>query len=100
MKRAWKKIERLIAQNAEHRKGFRLASVQREFVLLQAGEEFQELVESPDDPYEMADLLGVLIHYAIKQGWTMEFLESLLIEKLGKRFTVASELEDKGNETK
>lgn len=87
MKKAWYKIKSLIHSNATHRKGFRLAEVKPPFILAQALEEFGELMESPDDPVEMADLLGVLIHYSIKQGWTLELLESYLIEKLDMRFS-------------
>ena len=90
MRRAWKKIESLIRANARHRKGFRLQEVEFPFVLDQAAEEFRELMAAPDDPQEMADLLGVLIHYSIKQGWTIEVLESYLIEKLNERFTKAT----------
>jgi hypothetical protein len=87
MKRAWRKIEALIKTNARHRRGFRLQDVELPFVLDQARGEFDELTDAPDDPSEMADLLGVLIHYSIKQGWTMEVLESYLIEKLNQRFS-------------
>lgn len=86
MRKAWNKVQSLIKANAQHRKGFRLQEVKLPFILSQAQFEFDELKEQPDDPTEMADLLGVLFHYSIKQGWTIEFLESLLIEKLDLRF--------------
>lgn len=82
----------MIAGNFRHRKGFRLKDVDLDFVLSQAVEEFQELRDSPDDPSEMADLFGVLIHYCIKQGWTPELIESLLVEKLNLRFTAGSRI--------
>ena len=87
MKKAWKKVQILISSNARHRKGFRLQEVQLPFVLSQAQAEMDELKDAPDDPEEMADLIGVLIHYSIKQGWTLELLEILLIEKLNVRFS-------------
>ena len=86
MKRAWRKVESLIRNNAQHRKGFRLQDVKPPFILEQAQGEFNELRDAPDDPTEMADLLGVLIHYSIKQGWTMELLESYMLEKFAIRF--------------
>jgi hypothetical protein len=87
VKRAFKKIKSLIDKNAQHRKGFRLQEVDLELVLQHARDELDELADAPDDPTEMADLFSVLIHYSIKQGWTVEFLESLLIEKLNSRFS-------------
>lgn len=87
MKRAWHKVEVLIRNNAQHRRGFRLQEIAIPFVLEQAQLEMNELQHAPDDPAEMADLIGVLIHYSIKQGWTPELLESLLIEKLNIRFS-------------
>lgn len=87
MKRAWKAIQRLVEKNAKHRKGFRLQEVTLPFILEQALAELKELQEQPDDPVEMADLLGVLLHYAVKQGWPIELLESYMLEKFKKRFT-------------
>lgn len=87
MRKVWSKIELLIKANALHSRGFRLGEVELPFVLSQAEDEFRELKDAPDDPSEMADLLGVLIHYSIKQGWTMEALESYLSEKLDLRFS-------------
>lgn len=87
MKRVWKKIERMIKANVKHkRKNFRLGDAGINTVLAHAIEEFKELSFAPDDPAEMADLLGILIHYCIKQGWTIEFVEAKIIEKLDLRF--------------
>jgi hypothetical protein len=89
---AWKKIERMFGEKWEHkRKGFTLGEVDLAFIRSHALEEFQELDKSPDNPYEMADLFGVLIHYCIKQKWPMKFLETLLIEKLNIRFRKSHE---------
>ena len=86
MKKSWKKIESMIKEGYVHRKGFILHEVKPPFILGQAIEEFRELIESPDDPWEMADLFGVLIHYCLKQNWSMELIESYLNEKLDLRF--------------
>lgn len=86
MKRAINKIKTLIERNAIHRKGFCLQDVTLPEVLVHAQEELQELAAAPDDPTEMADLLAILFHYSIQQGWTPEFLQSLIIEKLDLRF--------------
>ena len=89
MRAAWKKTEKLLKENARHRKGFRLQEVSLEFVLDQLRDELDELVAAKDDPTEMADILCIAFHYCIKQGWTIEFMQSLIIEKLNKRFTHA-----------
>jgi predicted house-cleaning noncanonical NTP pyrophosphatase (MazG superfamily) len=86
MKKAWAEIERLIAVNARHRKGFNIADAKPLFILAQANDELNELLESPANPDELADTLGVLFHYAIKKGWTMEFLEKLMLNKFKERF--------------
>lgn len=86
MKVAWGKIERMIRAGYVHRKGFSLADVAPPFILDQAADEFTELKNAPDDPQEMADLFGVLIHYCIKQGWTIDLIQRLLVEKLDLRF--------------
>lgn len=88
MLKAWEAVERLVAANAVHRRGFRLAEVGPAFVLFQAVEELAELQEAPDDPEELADLLGVLIHYAQKKGWSMALLEDMMLSKFRVRFRV------------
>ena len=88
MKKMWKKIERMIATGAVHRDGFKLDEVKLPFILEQARKELDELIKSPDDHIEMADLLAILIHYCIKQGWTMEVMESYMNEKLNVRFKI------------
>lgn len=84
---AWTEIERLIRVQAVHRKGFNLAEVRPPFIIGQALEEMKELMASPDDPEELADLLGVLFHLAIKQGWSMSKIELLMLDKFARRFT-------------
>lgn len=89
MRRIVNKIKSLIRRDAVHnRKNFKLADVTLEFILSQAQAEFDELKDAPDDESEMADLLGILVHYCIKQGWTMDLIESKIIEKLELRFSV------------
>lgn len=84
---AWKKIDRMIKEGYVHnRKHFELDKVKLPFLIGQAVAELKELMDAPDDPQEMADLLGILIHYCIKQGWTREFMQKLIIEKLNLRF--------------
>jgi hypothetical protein len=88
MKKAWKKIERMVREGYVHnRKHFNLSEVQPPFILGHAQDELNELKEYPDDCYELADIMGILIHYCIKQGWPMELIESTLIEKLNMRFS-------------
>jgi len=86
MHTAWWEIMRLIDNNAKHRKGFGIAEVDEPFILEQAQAELNELKDAPDDPEELADLIGVLMHYAQKKGWSWEMLERLLVEKLKVRF--------------
>lgn len=86
MRVVWKKIEGMIKANAKHRKGFRLQEVSLDFVWRQLLDEIDELAQCKDSPEEMADVLAIAIHYCIKQGWTMEFMQLLIIEKLDKRF--------------
>jgi len=89
----WFEIKRLIERNAKHRKGFRLREVSDVFVLDQAQDELTELKDEPDDPEELADLIGILMHYAQKKDWSWEMLEMLLMQKLKDRFEPAGEIE-------
>ena len=86
MIKAWLEVERLIEVNAKHRRGFYLQEVRPPFILKQATGELQELCVSPNDINELADLLGVLFHYAIKQGWTNDAIESAMLKKFKERF--------------
>jgi hypothetical protein len=87
MQRAWAEVERLIRANARHRGGVFMGNVPDDTILDHAEGELEELTWAPNDPSELADLLGVLIHYAVKHGWTMEQLEGLMLEKFKARFT-------------
>lgn len=87
MKQAYSEIESLINRNAIHRKGYPINSVTNEFVLNRAGEELQELRESPDDISELGDTIAILLHYAIRKKWTVEQIETAIIDKLKIRFS-------------
>jgi hypothetical protein len=86
MQKLWDEVERLIAENAQHRKGFRLQEVSLDFLFNHAADELQELRDSPTDPVEFVDLLAILIHLAIRQGWTPAMLERIGVEKMQLRF--------------
>lgn len=87
MNRAWRKIDTLVGLNAKHkRKHFKLGEVSPSFILKQAVDELEELIASPIDPYEMADLLAILFHYCIMRGWSMASVENKIIAKLKVRF--------------
>jgi len=88
---AWRDIRELIKRNAKHRKGFRLAEVEGPFILDQAQAELNELKDDPDDPQELADLLGCIMHYAQKKKWAWVWIERLLVEKLKIRFDSGKE---------
>ena len=90
MKAAWEKDEQLVAGNALHRKGFRLGDVTLEFILSHAQEELDELREDPDSVRELADLLGILIHYAVAKGWPMHYVEATILAKFKERFRDAA----------
>lgn len=98
LKDVWREVERLIRVNADHRKGFRTADVKPEFIIDQAEKEFKELKDEMDRyvlcmvgsdrdvAIELGDLIGVLIHFAIKMGYTEESLSLLILDKFKKRF--------------
>jgi len=87
MKAAWQEVERLIKVNARHRSGVQMGQVDNYTILRHAWSELSELNANPSDPGELADLLGVLIHYAVKHGWTEDGLEQLMLHKFKERFT-------------
>lgn len=102
MQRAWYEIIRLIDNNAKHRKGFRLGEVDIQFVLENLAGEVEELflaekseeiakclgglLVTEDCLSEAADIVGVIFHYCIKKGYTLEQLENQVLEKLKLRF--------------
>lgn len=88
MRQAIAEIQRLVNENAKHRKGYRLNDQTDDHILTRAIEELNELREEPDDAMEMGDVFGILIHYCIRKGWTEAHIESLILEKLPERFNV------------
>lgn len=88
MIKAWRTIEHLIEKKAVHRSGFEIAEVRPLFIIGRMQGEMKELMNAPDDMSELADLLGVIFHYAIKIGWKYEDIERQLLDKLDLRFTI------------
>lgn len=87
MQKAWETIELMVREKWRHRKGFRLGEVDGRFIIDNAMGELFELSGDPGNVFELADLIGVLIHYAVHQGWSMDQVEAALLQKLGQRFT-------------
>lgn len=88
---AWAEVERLVETGAVHRKGFRLSEVKPQFILEHAQDELIELMNSPDDIDELADLFGCLIHYAVKKDWSEADLEAAILKKLEMRFSTGDQ---------
>lgn len=40
---------------------------------------------APEDPEELADIFGCIIHYAVKKGWDRKQVEKLVLKKLAER---------------
>jgi hypothetical protein len=91
MTNAWAEVRRLIDVNATHRSGVRVGETDDAMILAHAEAELRELVAAPDDPEELADLFGVLIHYAVKHGWSERYIEDLMLAKFRLRFTETKE---------
>lgn len=88
MKEAWREISNLVRLNATHRKGWKLGDAAVALSVKNARDELSELVDSPDDVEELADVMGCLIVYAVKKGWSVRDVEKALLKKLRERFTV------------
>lgn len=89
MKEAWSEIVRLVGEDAFHiKKKIHLSDITDERILTHAHLELYELADDMGNVYELADALGCLIHYAVRQGWSMEFLEKALLSKLKERFRI------------
>jgi hypothetical protein len=95
MKRAWAEVARLQRINATHRKGFRVNDLVPAEIIAHIQEELGELRAAPHDIEELADTMVVLIHYALKHGWSMLDVEAAILRKLSLRFPDAYELEEK-----
>lgn len=91
MQRIWDEVAAYVAANAHNpRKGYRLGELTDEEVLSYAALEMFELTGSPDDVDELADLLGCLVHYAQRKGWSPARVEEALVRKLALRFPEAA----------
>jgi len=87
VKKAWKEIERLVENGAEHKKKrFKLKNMKPSKALQHAGEELLELACEQDDIEEMGDLLNCLVHYCILKGWSRKDISEAMLYKLKKRF--------------
>lgn len=89
MNRAFAEIAGLVNRNAKHRKGFRLKEIPDDQPIRHAIIECTELLEAETDEdalFELADVFGYLIHYAVKKGWTVDQIDSAVVEKLNARF--------------
>ena len=97
---AWNECQRLLEVNARHRRGFRLREVPVpvSFVFDQASDELMELRKAitlwatengpqSDVRDELADVLGVLFHLALKLGFTPEQLTASMLAKFKQRFS-------------
>lgn len=90
--KAFDKIKELMARNATHRKGFRIADQTPLFHLKYAAGEMLELAEArwseteDNELHEFADVMNCMQLYAIKRGWTEDQVEAAQIEKLETRF--------------
>lgn len=85
----FREVERLIRVDAHHRKGFRISEATPDFIFGQAAEEFFELENAEgevEELHEFGDLIGVLVHYAIKRGWTEEQVTAVILDKFKQRF--------------
>jgi hypothetical protein len=92
MRLSWEEIKRLTEANAPHlKKGWRLGDITTETELKDAAGEIVELAHSPDDIDELADVLGCLIGYAVKKGWSCSDVETALMRKLSQRFGGSNE---------
>lgn len=87
MQRAWDEIARLVRENATHRRGWKLGDAPPSMSIAHARDELAELADSPDDVTELADILGCLIVYAVKKGWSAVAVEEVLLMKLSLRFS-------------
>ncbi len=76
MQNAFDEVERLFVLNAQHRKGWRLQDQKRADILRHAREELRELMESPLDADELADVLGCVINLAVSAGLSFGDIET------------------------
>ncbi len=88
----FREVERLVASRAVHRSGFVVADVEPEFVFSNLLKECQELHMELDigtretTRLEVADVLGVVLHLALKLGMSEGDLSDAVLAKFKERF--------------
>jgi hypothetical protein len=86
MNRIWDQMAVLRSANAQHRKGWRMQDATQDQALRDLCAEMFELIREPDNPTEWADVLTVLVHYAMIRGWDRETLVQHALQKISVRF--------------
>lgn len=94
MKKIIAEATAIIAANALHRKGVRAQEVSREYTFNHLHGEVVELYEAlrRPDPVdeqkdEMGDILGLLSHIFVREGWNFAEIEACGIVKLRSRWS-------------
>ena len=89
----WELIKRMDTEKYRHRQGFLLRDASAQMMLDHARDEITELEETlaAPDVEELADVFGCLIHFAVRQGWSMADVAKALEEKLKARLTQEEE---------
>lgn len=91
------RVRELIKLNAVHvRKGTKLRSAGWSEVVSHLREEVNEFIDAlpprkpdfADAVTELGDVLGIVVHAALKMGITMKQLELIAVAKLNERFVV------------
>ena len=86
MKKAFEAIQALVDQDAVHTRLGPINDQSASDLLNHMSQEIDELRCDLDDAMELGDILGIAIHYMIKKGWSLEYIESLILYKLTRRF--------------
>lgn len=92
-------IKILVNHNALHRSNFKLLDLSLEDILEHIQQELNELKDSRSEyngrvyysTLEVADLINCLLHFVMRDGITLEQLESQCIYKLMLRFSIAED---------
>ena len=87
MQSLYDEVVRLVAVNATHRSGSRIRDLTASRIHDSATEALDELATAPyDDIRKLADLFGLLFHYAVRKGWKLEQIELMAVRRLGEKF--------------
>ncbi len=89
MQKSFEEIKRLIAKNALHRKLFRLKEMLECDIVNHAKEEMCELSDATSEEHrfeELCDVMGLLLHLAIRYGKDIDDIDNELMRKLYLRF--------------